>query len=327
MKLRTEIDIEQFNEKIDYSSRIFTIGSCFAQRIGAAMSRAKFRSTVNPTGTLFNPMSVCSSIERLSTKRFVAEEELREGDLGWYHLDFHSSLSAPTKHQTLQQINHAIERGHEAIRSADWVVITLGTSWVYRSIESGELVANCHKLPARYFRRERISVAEIVERLSKTIDNHLNNKNVILTVSPIRHIADGLSENSLSKATLRLAIDELEHTYNNIVYFPSYEILIDDLRDYRFYAQDMVHPSDVAVEYIWELFCEAALSSKAKELMPRVMKVVKAREHRPINPTSDAHKLLCQAQLRAIDQLSQVDMSEEKRYFKEIIGEQLKINL
>ncbi|MFI3289287.1 MAG: GSCFA domain-containing protein [Rikenellaceae bacterium] len=323
MKFRTEIDIEQFFEKIDYSSRIFTIGSCFAQRIGGAMSRAKFQSTVNPTGTLFNPMSVCSSIERLSTKRFIREDELREGDLGWYHFDFHSSLSAPTKLQTLQQINHAIERGYEAIQSADWVVITLGTSWIYRLIESGELVANCHKLPARNFRRERLSVEEVVSTIGKTVDNHLKDKNIILTVSPIRHIADGLSENSLSKATLRLAIDQLVHTYNNIVYFPSYEILIDDLRDYRFYAQDMVHPSDVAVEYIWDLFSEAALSSQAKELMPRVMKIIKAREHRPTNPESDAHKSLCRAQLRAIDQLSQVDMSEEKLYFQSVLGEQL----
>lgn len=323
MKLRTEIEITPFNEKIDYTSRIFTIGSCFAQRIGDEMARAKFPTTTNPTGTLFNPMSVCGAIDRLARREFVAADELREGASGWYHFDFHSSFSAPTKEETLKRINHAIEVGHEAIQSADWVVITLGTAWVYRRVEGGALVANCHKLQARNFRRERVFVEEVAVRLCETIDKYLVGKNIIFTVSPIRHIADGLSENSLSKATLRLAIDSVVQRYENVSYFPSYEIVIDDLRDYRFYAQDMVHPSDLAVEYIWDLFCDAALSQRAMELMPRVQRVIKAMEHRPINPSSDAHKSFCRAQLKAISELSQIDMSEENQYF----SEQLKINL
>ncbi len=323
MRLRTEIEIKPFEEKIDYTTQIFTIGSCFAQSIGERMQRAKFRTCTNPTGTLFNPMSVCATIDRLSKKRLITEEELHKNDLGWYHLDFHSSLSAPTKEETLYNINRAIEVGHEAITNSDWMVITLGTSWIYQLAESNKLVANCHKLPARNFNRTKLTVDEIVATLSKTIEENLKNKKIILTVSPIRHIADGLSENSLSKATLRLAIDELNNRHPQTCYFPSYEILMDDLRDYRFYASDMVHPTDVAIDYIWELFCNAALSNRAKELLPRVMKIIKATEHRPINPTSDAHKTLCKAQLKAISELTEVEMSNESDYF----SEQLKIIL
>lgn len=287
------------------------------------MERSKFRATVNPTGTLFNPMSVCATIERLAQRRLITADELHQNDFGWYHFDFHSSLSAATKEQTLQNINRAIEEGHEKITNSDWVVITLGTSWIYELVESKELVANCHKLPARNFLRTKLTVEQIVKRLSAVIDEHLGGKEIIMTVSPIRHIADGLSENSLSKATLRLAIDLLEQKFESLHYFPAYEILIDDLRDYRFYSEDMVHPSQVAVEYIWDLFCGAALSAHAKELMPRVMKIIKASEHRPTNPSSEAHKSLCMAQLKAINELEEVELSKENQYF----SEQLKINL
>lgn len=325
MKLRTEINIEPLSARIEYSNHIFTIGSCFAQRVGDEMRRAKLRCTINPTGTLFNPHSISSTIERLAERRHITREELHEGEQGWYHFDFHSSLNAATADECLSNINRAIDNGYERLSCADWVVVTLGTAWIYELAESGELVANCHKRAAREFVRRRLSVGEIVERLQRVITNHLGGKRVIFTVSPIRHIADGLAENSLSKATLRLAVEQLievdkgEHLH----YFPSYEIMLDDLRDYRFYSEDMVHPSRIAVEYIWHLFCEWALSERAMELMPRVMKIIRASEHRAINPTSEAHRRLCESQLRAIAELKEVDLSEEFDYFHA----QLKINL
>lgn len=324
MKLRTEIDITPLSEQIEYSNRIFTIGSCFAQSIGEKLERAKFRTTINPTGTLFNPLSICNTIERLCEHRTINSEELREGDLGWYHYDFHSSLNGATPEETTTKINTAIEQGGAALKAAEWVIITLGTAWIYEITDSRQVVANCHKEPARNFTRRRASLNEIVERLNDTIERYLSDKNIILTLSPIRHIADGLSENNLSKSTLRLAIEEVvtrnpQHRF----YLPAYEILIDDLRDYRFYSDDMVHPSDVAVTYIWDKFCEAALSPHTKELLTKVMKIVKAAEHRPTNPNSEAHKTLCRAQLRAIETLQEVEFSNESEYF----NASLKINL
>lgn len=324
MKLRTEIDIKPYERGIGYSDRLFMIGSCFAQNIGERAVRAKFSATVNPTGTLFNPLSICDTIERLYDTRLVEEAELHEGDQGWYHYDFHSSLNCDSRRATAASINRAIVEGGEALRAASSVVITLGTAWVYsRDGEMGAVVANCHKEPARNFTRRRATAHEIAERLTEVIDRCLAGRHIIVTISPIRHLADGLAENSLSKATLRLAVEMVLSQRAEVRYFPSYEIMMDDLRDYRFYCDDMTHPTPLAVEYIWDRFCEAALSDRARELMPRVMKVVRAAEHRALNPRSEAHRAHCEAQLRAIDQLGEVDFSKESAYF----CEQLEINL
>lgn len=324
MRLRTEIEIPPFVDRIDYSDRIFTIGSCFAQSIGSKMSMAKLHTTINPTGTLFNPLSICDTIARLSERRYVERSELREGNEGWYHLNMHSSLNGSSAEEALHRINSAVERGGEALASADWVVITLGTAWLYERADNAEVVANCHKEPASNFVRRRASLDEIVERLDYTIREYMPQKRVLFTLSPIRHIADGLSDNSLSKATLRLSIAEvIERDPHRRYYLPAYEMLVDDLRDYRFYGDDMVHPSSVAVEYIWERFAESILSERAKSLLPKVMKIVRAAAHRPTNPGSEAHKSHCRAQLRAIEELKEVTMEEESYYFRG----QLKINL
>ncbi len=315
MKLRTEIDLKPFERRIDYTDRLFMMGSCFAQNIGERVIRAKFRAVANPTGVLFNPLSIAQTLERLHTQRFVTAAELREAEWGYFHFDFHSSLSGATREATLEQINAAIVSGGEALREADCVVLTLGTAWVYEEAESGRVVANCHKQPQRVFRRRRASVAQIVEALSEALRSSLKDKHIILTISPIRHVADGLEENSLSKATLRLAVEQIVGAHENVHYFPSYEIMMDDLRDYRFYASDMVHPSAVAVDYIWEIFTQTALSAEAQQLMPQVLRVVRAAEHRAQNPTSEAHRRHCKAQLRAIAELPQLDWSEESRYF------------
>ncbi|MFI3306839.1 MAG: GSCFA domain-containing protein [Rikenellaceae bacterium] len=324
MKLRTQIEITPLRERIQYADRIFTIGSCFAQNIGARVARAKFRTTINPTGTLFNPLSICDTITRLCDRRRVDVDELREGAGGWYHYDMHSSLNESSPQQAAATINLAIDRGGAALESAQWVVITLGTAWVYERIDTGEVVANCHKEPARNFRRRQATLEEIVERLDQTIGRHLSDKRIILTLSPIRHVSDGLEQNSLSKATLRIAIDQVvARDPQRRFYLPAYEILVDDLRDYRFYADDMVHPSSVAMEYVWQYFCDVALGERAKCLLPRVMKIVAASQHRPTNPEGEPHKALCRAQLRAIEELKEVDMSEESQHFYA----QLKINL
>ncbi len=326
MKLQTKVEIKPFEQKIGYESRLFTIGSCFADRVGQQMSRAKLRVDVNPMGVVFNPISVCNTIERIAECRKVTAEEMTQGvgaEPAWYHFDFHSSLTTSNREQSVEQINQTIERAHQALTHSDWVVITLGTAWVYESLQSGAVVANCHKRPQREFSRRRLTVDEVVEALDKVVNGALADKHIILTVSPIRHIGDGLIENSVSKATLRLAIEALCERHQNVEYFPAYEIVIDELRDYRFYEQDMVHIAPIAVEYIWERFIETALSERAIELLPHVMQVVRASEHRAINPASESHKKFIANQLLSIEKLPEVDFSEEIAKFEDI----LKINL
>ncbi|MFI3292824.1 MAG: GSCFA domain-containing protein [Rikenellaceae bacterium] len=324
MKFRTQIDISPLAERIDYSHKILAVGSCFADVVGARLRRAKFRVDVNPSGVLFNPASISMALDRFINKRYVSLDELHHGAQGWSHYDFHSSLSRMDAEECVESINHAIDMGHQAVMGADWIILTLGTSWVYRLIGSGKIVASCHKQPSSMFVRERLSVDQIVEELERCLGRFLesknskDSKNIILTLSPIRHIADGLPENSLSKATLRVAIDEFMRWHpQRVNYFPSYEIFMDDLRDYRFYGDDMVHPSSVGVDYVWEQFCGVAISKSANDLMSKILNIIRASEHRPYNPESDAHKQFCRAQLCAISSLEyRVNMDAERLYFE-----------
>lgn len=295
------------------------MGSCFAASIGGELQRAKFRTEVNPTGVLFNPASIARTLERFAECRMVGVEELTRGCEGWFHYDFHSSVGCgESAEKSVESINRAIERGHKALREADWVVLTLGTAWIYELKDSGEVVANCHKEPASTFTRRRMDVAEIVETLASLMEGALSGKRVILTLSPIRHLADGLAQNSLSKATLRVAIEAIAERYpQRINYFPAYEILMDDLRDYRFYGVDMVHPSATAVEYIWEQFQGVAIGEGARKIMPRVMKIVRGVEHRPLDIASEGYQKFCRSQLDAIAQLPDVDLSAESCFFTE----------
>ncbi len=316
MKFRTPIDITPFSDRIEYSDSLLSVGSCFAQSVGGALKRAKFNIEINPCGVLFNPASILRSLKRLRDCRGVEPQQMQQrGDGTMFHYDFHSSLS------TAEQINEAVERGHRALQSAKWVVLTLGSSWVYTLKGSGEVVANCHKQPAANFSRKRLSVAEIVDILEQIVADVLPEKRVILTLSPIRHISDGLADNSLSKAALRVAIDEVVSRHRGrLFYFPSYEILMDDLRDYRFYGEDMVHPSVVAVEYIWEQFQGAALGERSQRQLLDVMKVVRAVEHRPFNAESDSFVRFCSSQLGTIARLEGLEWSREIEYFSQFSG-------
>lgn len=317
MKFRTEIDIKPHNERIDYQSHILAVGSCFAEAIGGRLRGAKFDIGVNPTGVLFNPASISGTLQRFRNRELIVDTELHEGSQGWFHYDFHSSLSSTSSSECVKRINEAIEIGHERLMAADWIIITLGTAWIYELVESGIVVANCHKQPSAKFRRRRLSVAEVVEWLESALSEFLSTKRVILTLSPIRHLADGAAENSLSKSTLRVAIDEFVARHaTKVSYFPAFEIFMDDLRDYRFYKEDMVHPSFVGEEYVWERFSENILSKETNGLMCKVLSVQRAMHHRPLHPQSESHRRFCAEQLRVISQLErEVDMSQEREYF------------
>lgn len=313
MRFRTEISLTPLAEGIDHSAKIFTLGSCFAESISERLRRAKFSVTTNPFGVLFNPLSIANAIERLDDTKAFAVCDIREGKEGFFSFDAHSSLDGKTHTEIFANLNKAVAQGAKSLAEADWVILTFGTAWVYE--REGKVVANCHKQPASEFERRRLSVEEIVERYKTLFDGVLRDKRVILTVSPVRHLGDGLQENSLSKAILRLAVEELVAKYENAHYFPSYEILIDDLRDYRYYADDLAHPSKMAVEYVWERFCEYALTDKARELLPKIEQIVSAAEHRPFNPESDAHRTFCRRMLAKVEEMHDVDFTREKEMF------------
>ncbi len=317
MKFRTEIEITPLAEGIDHSAKIFALGSCFAENISERLARAKFSVTTNPFGVLFNPFSIANAIERLDNSRSFAVCDIKAGRESFFSFDAHSSLNGRTQTEAFGNLNRAVAQGSKALHESDWVILTFGTAWIYE--KDGKVVANCHKQPASQFERRRLSVEEIVERYSRLFEGVLRNKRVLLTVSPVRHIGDGLQENSVSKATLRLAVEELVAKYENVYYFPSYEILIDDLRDYRYYADDLAHPSKMAVDYVWERFCEYALTDKAQELLPKIEQIVVAAEHRPFNAESDAHKEFCRNMIARARSIVDVDFDEEIAKFESFL--------
>ncbi len=314
MKFRTEIEIAKIAEGLEHSAKIFALGSCFAESISERLAKAKFSVTTNPFGVMFNPFSIADAIERLDNARAFAVCDIKAGRDAFFSFDAHSSLDGKTQTEAFANLNRAVAQGGKALAEADWVILTFGTAWIYE--KEGRVVANCHKQPASQFTRRRLSVAEIVERYDALFDGALRDKKVILTVSPVRHIGDGLQENSVSKATLRLAVEELVAKHENAHYFPSYEILIDDLRDYRYYGEDLAHPSKVAVDYVWERFCEAVLSPEAQALLPRIAQIVAAAEHRPFNPESEEHKAFCRKMLERMKALPEIDFSLEKSVFE-----------
>lgn len=323
MKFRTEIEIDRWSRTIGYDDNILTLGSCFANNIAERLFKRRFRVVASPTGILFNPASVERAIRAMLSPMAIDKESLVYQDGRYLSYDFHSAISGQSPAEAASAMEHALRLGGEAIRSADHIIITLGTAWVYRLKASGEVVANCHKQPHRLFDRELLSVDECVALLESIIGAIPSTTQLILTLSPVRHIGDGMEENSLSKAVLRVAIDKICRQHNEVVYFPSYEIMMDDLRDYRFYAEDMVHPSSVAVDYIATKFFDASLSEQAKRLMPKAMAIVQAAQHRPLNSQSAEYKNFCQRQLQSIDELKEIDFTEEKSYFERM----LQINL
>lgn len=323
MQFRTTVKIESLKQKIGHNDSILSLGSCFADNIASRLAAAKFQITASPSGVLFNPESIASAIERYSRAAAPTAEELREGDEGWYSFDFHSSLSHSEREVALAQMQQAVEQGAEALAKAKVVIVTFGTAWVYRLKENGRVVANCHKQHQSLFSREMLSIEEIVERYAPLMEGVLAGKKVIMTVSPIRHLSDGLEANSLSKAILRVAINKLVERYDNVHYFPSFELLNDDLRDYRFYADDMTHPSAVAIDYIWERFEDYAFSAATIDIIKRLRKIADAVAHRPLNADTEAHRNFCLKMIGEIAAMECVtrgiDFSEEKRHFKQFL--------
>lgn len=287
MEFRTTVKTGENRSWLHHSDNVVLLGSCFSDNIGAKLQGALINATVNPMGTLFNPMSIARGVYRLIDNEPVAGRDLFLQGGVWNSFDFHSRHSLPDKQATIDRMNQRIQQGHDALKSAQLLTITLGTAIVYRLKTTGEVVANCHKVPQHEFDRQMSSVPDMVKVLDEMLTK-LNQFNpqlrIILTASPIRHIADGLDINSLSKASLRVAINEAIKNHRDYCdYFPAYEIMLDDLRDYRFYANDMVHPSEVAIEYIWQAFQATYLDDRSALAVARCERIHKRMQHRPMS--------------------------------------------
>lgn len=296
MNFRTQIPLEkQSKYLIDYNSNILLLGSCFSDNIGKKLDYFKFQNLQNSFGILFQPKAIETLI-----KNSIEEKEYTENDIffhneQWHCFDAHSKLNNTSKDDLLSELNSQIQVTHKHILSATHIIITLGTAWVYRFKETNTIVANCHKVPQKQFTKELLAVNEIVALLEAITDkiSHVNPQtSIIFTVSPVRHTKDGFVENMQSKSHLISAIHEV--IKNKSYYFPSYEIMMDELRDYRFYAEDMIHPNQTAINYIWDKFKQVWLSEKTLNTMDKVDIIQKSLQHKPFNPKSKAHQKFLQ---------------------------------
>jgi hypothetical protein len=294
MKLQTNIPIQKApNNLIDYSSKILLLGSCFSENIGNQLSYYKFQANQNPFGILFHPKAIENLITRALNNKSYKEDELVFSNERWYCFDAHSSLSSANKTELLANLNLGLKQTKKYLETATHIVITLGTSWVYKHIETNNIVANCHKIPQKKFLKELLSVVEVSEILTRSVVliKSINTAvNITFTVSPVRHLKDGFIENTRSKAHLISGIHALINSKNNIQYFPSYEIIMDELRDYRFYEEDMIHPSKTAILYIWNIFVNTYFSEQSNTTMQEIETIQKGILHRPFNEKSEQHQ-------------------------------------
>ena len=294
MNLQTHIPFSKnISNLIDYNSKIILLGSCFSDNIGQKLSYHKFESIQNPFGILFHPKAIESVIKNALCKKKYTEKDVFFLNERWQSFEAHSKLSSSSKEEIIEQLNKASVSINKAVKNSTHFIITLGTSWVYRFNESGEIVANCHKVSQNKFKKELLSVAEINKSLSLIISliKEINPSiSFIFTVSPVRHLKDGVIENQQSKSHLISALHQIIPIHKNSFYFPSYEVMMDELRDYRFYKEDMIHPNQIAINYIWEKFYENWLSDEALELKKEVIKIQRGLEHKPFNPNSEGHQ-------------------------------------
>ncbi|MEZ7901502.1 MAG: hypothetical protein ACI8RY_001592 [Urechidicola sp.] len=319
MKLKTEIKLPSYRFNLSHEDKIISFGSCFSDNMGEKLKESKFDVCVNPFGILFNPISVCKAINQCVENTKYTEFDLNSNNEIQFSFNHHSSFSSLSKQETIQKINQGIETGSSYLNDANVVIITLGTAWVYKLNETNEVVANCYKIPQDQFSKDLLSINEIVVALNESIlkIKSINpTANVITAISPVRHWKDGVVENQQSKATLHLALKEVNESHENCDYFPSYEIMMDELRDYRFYAKDMLHPSEVAIDYIWEKLGDSFLTKETKELNFRISQIKQGLSHKPFNSESENHKKFKKKLLSKIQEIEDehpyLNLSTEK---------------
>ena len=298
------------------------MGSCFTENIGNKMLDLKFPALVNPFGVMYNPVSVQRGLEILLEQKTFTDSDVAFFNEQWFSFYHDTEFSDIDKNACIAKINGSIVKATKQLIEAEYLVITFGTSWIYKYIESGKVVSNCHKIPAKEFERLSLGVENIFVEWANLINrlNELNKKlKIIFTVSPVRHWKDGAVENQLSKSTLILAIHQLKEKFKNVDYFPAYEIMMDDLRDYRYYADDMLHPSNMAIDYIWEQFEQTYFDNKTLNICKEVEKIILAKNHRPLNPNTLNHKKFIENQIKSIQEIELkypfIDFADELNHF------------
>jgi hypothetical protein len=296
MQFRTQIPIPKSTHPINYNSKIISLGSCFAVNMSEKLDYCKFQNSCNPFGILFHPLAIEKLIAFAVAQKVFTEADIFFHNERWHCYDAHSDLSNGDPVELLNDLNIIVQSTWKELSEATHVIITYGTAWVYRNNESSAIVANCHKVPQKQFKKELLAIDIIEESIIRTIllIQSVNPKAVLnFTVSPVRHIKDGFVENQWSKSNLIAAIHSTLQTetlkpYSQ--YFPSYELMMDELRDYRFYAEDMLHPNQVAIDYIWKRFNETNISEAASVTMEEVETIQKSLSHKPFNPNSESHQ-------------------------------------
>ncbi|MFN6374828.1 MAG: GSCFA domain-containing protein [Chitinophagia bacterium] len=289
---RLEFDPKPLEHKIGVGDKLMLMGSCFTEHIYDRLLYFKFKSLQNPHGILFNPFSIFTALHHYADQKSITEDELFLEQGIWRHWHFHSSLSQTEKSNTCDLMNASIQSGHQFLRSADWLIVTLGSSYVYH-YENSYPVSNCHKVPLAKFSKKLMLPEEIIEQFEAV---HAKVKLInptlkwMFTISPVRHLRDGFVENNRSKAILIHAVDKICGAHPDIVYFPSYELILDDLRDYRFYAEDMVHPNYLATRYVWDKLVQSGFDGKSREVMKELEQINMAFHHKPMHPDSDEHQ-------------------------------------
>jgi len=308
MQLQTEIKIAEQQPKIDYSSKVLLLGSCFSENVGEKFEFFKFQNLQNPFGILFHPFAIENFLEKVVTqKKYTAEDVFLHQEI-YSSFEAHSRLNALSQKEILNNLNAALSVTQLFLKKATHVTITLGTAWVYKHLEQQKYVANCHKLPQKNFEKEISSVPEIKKSLEKIVEliQQLNQTAaIIFTISPVRHAKDGFVENQQSKAHLVASLHQIIQQREKVFYFPSYEIMMDELRDYRFYAADLLHPNQIAVDYIWDKFVDTWFSPSVLSVMKEVKQIQQGLAHKPFNIHSEAHQKFQQKLQQKVEKLQQ----------------------
>jgi hypothetical protein len=330
LQLQTLVKIDRSATCINHQTPAMFIGSCFSDNIGIKLHRLKFHVLLNPFGVLYNPLSIAKAVGRIIDCSYLTSDQLIEDNHMWHSLDLHGSFSNTSKEIVLNNANIEIDRAHRFLKNAKFLFITFGTAWVYQFIKTGHIVANCHKIKADQFDRFRLNLDEISNTwfdLLAKIKKFNPSIKVVFTVSPVRHLKDGANGNQLSKASLLLAIDQLINnsiSRTSLEYFPAFELVNDELRDYRYYAPDMVHLNEVCVNYIFEKFAACYFNNETELIMSEVDKIVTATEHRVLNYNPFVIKKFTNDMLKKIESLTNkcpfLDFTEETEYFRTLNG-------
>jgi hypothetical protein len=325
MEFRLEFTPKPFDLKIKHSDKLFLIGSCFTEQIGSKLSHHKFRTIENPNGILFNPLSITQSISSYISNQQYTEADLFFHNEIWGSWDHHTKFSSIHKEECLSKINQSQQQAHDFLQQTDWLLITLGSSFVYK-LDKVRAVANCHKVPTDKFDKILLTADQIVTELQLMIQQlQVFNPElkIIFTISPVRHLRDGFVENNRSKANLINAVHQLTETCKDVYYFPAYELVVDDLRDYRFFAEDMVHPNYQATNYVWQKFSSTCIDDESKLLMKEINALKAAWHHKPFNPESNQHKAFLMTNYKKAEELklkyNYLDLEDLLSYFNSSI--------